>query len=283
MSDAESIDDNGERYVVPALERGLRLLGEFSRTERELTPPELARRLQLPRTTVFRLIATLEGLGFVQRSDDGRAVRLGMAVLRLGFEYLASLELTQLGQPILARLCEAIRVPCNLVIRDGRQIVYVAKVTPPSPLSSAVSVGTRLPAHATVLGRVLLADLSLAELRALYPEDKLERFSDSTPRSVRELFELVQADRERGFVAGEGFFEASISTIAAPVRDHTARVVAALGATLNSPQIEPERASELQRQVREAAEALSRQLNYAPQRSSAVVMPLRPLRPLRKP
>ena len=270
MSDAiDTLDDAGERYVVPALARGLRLLGEFSRSERELSPPELARRLQLPRTTVFRLIATLEGLGFVERSADGRTVRLGMAVLRLGFEYLASLELTQLGQPILTRLCEAARVPCNLVLRDGRQIVYVAKVTPPSPLSSSVSVGTRLPAHATVLGRVLLADLSQAELRALYPGDTLEIYSSSTPRSVTELFALLQADRERGFVAGEGFFEANISTIAAPVRDHSARVVAALGATLNSPQIAPERAGALVAQVREAADALSRQLNYTPARSSA--------------
>lgn len=270
----DTLDDPADRYVVPALERGLRLLREFSRGERELTPPELARRLQLPRTTVFRLIATLEGLGFVERSADGRAVRLGMAVLRLGFEYLASLELTQLGQPILARLCEATRLPCNLVIRDGRQIVYVAKVTPPSPLTSSVSVGTRLPAHATVLGRVLLQDLSLAELRGLYPEDKLESFSSGTPDNVRALLELLQADRERGYVAGEGFFESSIATIAAPVRDHSGRVVAALGTTLNSPQIVPERAGELLAQVRSAADALSRQLNYAPARNSAQVLPL---------
>lgn len=268
-------DDSGERYVVPALERGLRLLGEFSRTEKELTPPELARRLQLPRTTVFRLINTLENLGFVQRTADGRGVRLGMAVLRLGFEYLASLELTQLGQPILERLCEAIGHPCNLVIRDGRQIVYVAKVMPPSPLRSAVQVGTRLPAHATVLGRVLLEDLSMAELRTLYPEDKLEAFSDTTPRSVRELFDLVQADRDRGYVAGEGFFEAGISTLAAPVRDHSGRVVAALGATINSPHIAPERVDTLRGAVRGAADALSRQLNHAPLGSTARMLPLR--------
>ena len=270
--------DGNDRYLVPALDRGLRLLGEFSRTERELGAPELARRLQLPRTTVFRLLATLEGLGFVQRGDDGRSYRLGMAVLRLGFEYLASLQLTQLGQPLLERLCDEIGYPCNLVIRDGRQIVYVAKVTPPSPLQSAVSVGTRLPAHATVLGRVLLEDLSLAEMRALYPEDKLEQHSASTPRDVRELFDLVQADRDRGFVAGEGFFESNISTIAAPVRDHSARVIAALGATIPSPHIEPERAAELRDRVRATADELSGLLNYAPQRpahAGARVLPLR--------
>jgi DNA-binding IclR family transcriptional regulator len=256
---------------VPALERGLRLLCEFSRQERELSAPELARRLQAPRTTVFRLLSTLEQMGFVERTPDGRNYRLGMAVLRLGFEYLASLELTELGQPLLARLCDDLRYACNLVVRDGRQIVYVAKVSPPALLSSAINVGARLPAHATVLGRILLEDLSLAELRALYPEDRLEIFSENTPRSVRELFEMVQSDRERGYVLGEGFFESSISTIAAPVRDHSGRVIAALGATIPSAHIAPERIEPLLGQVRATADELSRLLNYP----GPKVLPLR--------
>ena len=99
----------------------------------------------------------------------------------------------------------------------------MAKVTPPTPLTSSVRVGTRLPAHATLLGRILLADLSLPELRALYPEEHLEGHSPNTPKTVIELFDLVQSDRERGHVAGAGFYESSISTIAAPVRDHSAR------------------------------------------------------------
>lgn len=263
--------EGGDRYLVPALERGLRLLCEFSRQERELSAPELARRLQAPRTTVFRLLSTLEQMGFVERTPDGRNYRLGMAVLRLGFEYLASLELTELGQPLLARLCDDLRYACNLVVRDGRQIVYVTKVSPPTLLSSAINVGARLPAHATVLGRILLEDLSLAELRALYPEDRLEIFSENTPRSVRELFEMVQSDRERGYVLGEGFFESSISTIAAPVRDHSGRVIAALGATIPSAHIAPERIEPLLGQVRATADELSRLLNYP----GPKVLPLR--------
>ncbi len=171
-------DDSQDKYIVPGLERGLLLLCEFSRKDCTLTAPELARRLKLPRSTIFRLLTTLEAMGFVTR--NGNEYRLGMAVLRLGFEYLASLELTELGQPLLNRLCDEIRYPCNLVVRDGRSIVYVAKVSPSTPLSSSVNVGTRLPAHATVLGRILLQDLSLGELRELYPEEQLEQFSPNT-------------------------------------------------------------------------------------------------------
>ncbi|MBG4055453.1 IclR family transcriptional regulator [Pseudomonas aeruginosa] len=253
-------DDSQDKYIVPGLERGLLLLCEFSRKDRTLTAPELARRRKLPRSTIFRLLTTLEAMGFVTR--NGNEYRLGMAVLRLGFEYLASLELTELGQPLLNRLCDEIRYPCNLVVRDGRSIVYVAKVSPSTPLSSSVNVGTRLPAHATVLGRILLQDLSLGELRELYPEEQLEQFSPNTPRSVLELFDMVQGDRQRGFVQGEGFFEASISTVAAPVRDHSGRVIAAMGATIAAGHIDPERIEGLVSRVRSSADELSYLLDY---------------------
>ncbi len=264
MRDNIPEDNSNDKYIVPALERGLRLLGEFSRDNRTLSAPELARRLDLPRSTIFRLLNTLEVMGFIERTASSSEYRLGMAVLRLGFEYLSSLELTELGQPVLARLCDEIRYSCNLVVRDGRSIVYVAKVAPPTPFASSVRVGTRLPAHATVLGRVLLQDLTLPELRVLYPEDHLEAFSGSTPRTVLELFNLLELDRQRGYVLGEGFYEASISTIAAPVRDESNRIVAALGTTIPSAHIETGLIDDMVRRVRASADELSRLLNYQP-------------------
>jgi DNA-binding IclR family transcriptional regulator len=274
MSDpilAEDTGTGGDKYLVPALERGLRMLSEFNRETRTIGAPEFARRLGLPRSTVFRLLGTLESLGFVERS--GNDYRLGVAVLRLGFEYINSLELTELGQPVLQRLCDDIRYPVNLVMRDGRSIVYVAKVTPPTPFASAVRIGTRLPAHATVLGRILLEDLTLPELRALYPEDHLEVFSESTPKTVLELFDMVQVDRQRGYVLGEGFYESSISTIAAPVRDETGHIIAALGATIPSGHIHPERIDGLVQRVRTAADELSGLLNYQPRNAKVLVLP----------
>ncbi|MEE1867294.1 IclR family transcriptional regulator [Pseudomonas auratipiscis] len=273
MNDSDLLKDNQDKYIVPGLERGLLLLCEFSRQNRTLTAPELARRLELPRSTIFRLLTTLETMGFVTRS--GNEYRLGMSVLRLGFEYLASLELTELGQPLLARLCDHLNYPSNLVVRDGRSIVYVAKVSPPSVFSSAVNVGTRLPAHATVLGRILLEDLSLAELRDLYPEEHLEQHSPCTPKTVLELFDLVQSDRQRGFVSGEGFFESSISTIAAPVRDHSGKVVAAMGVTIPTAQVGHINFDGLLGHVRGSADELSRLLNYTPHAGGRVTALIR--------
>lgn len=176
---------------------------------------------------------------------------------------------------MLERLSAATGQACNLVVRDGRFIVYVARVAPPSPFVSAVSVGTRLPAHATVFGRVLLSDLSLPQLRELYPESSLEAFSPDTPRTVADLFDLVQADLQRGHTISEGFFEASISTVAAPVHDVAGRVVAALGLTMNASHMDPAQQQDFVLRVRAAADELSGLMHHALTTSARNVVALR--------
>lgn len=265
-ANAGTENDSQDKYIVPGLERGLRLLAEFSARDRVLSAADLSRRLNVPRSTVFRLLATLEATGYVERADGGREYRLGLAVLRLGFDYLASLELTELGGPLLNRLRDEIEYPCNLVVRDCRSVVYVAKAAASRPFASNVNVGARLPAHATVLGHVLMEDLDIAQLRELYPEPQLQVYSDNTPRTVEALFELVQQVQQRGFVVQEGFFEASISTIAAPVRDRTSKVVAALGATIPASRLAQDELDRMVEKVRETAGELSRLLGYRPHR-----------------
>ncbi|KNE26320.1 MULTISPECIES: IclR family transcriptional regulator [Achromobacter] len=255
-----------KRYTVPALERGLRLLGEFSRQDRVLGAPELARRLNIPRSTVFRMLNTLETLGFVRKADGGAAYRLDTAVLRLGFEYLASLELTDLGRPLLERLRDATGYSTNLVVRDRRSAVVVAKVSAPTPFVSTVFVGTRLPTHATLLGRAVMCDLSLPELFDLYGADPLPPHSAHTPRSVPALHALLQKDLARGYVIERGFYEAIVGSIAAPVRDASGRVIAALGVTI--PTLSPEEPTideaSVIHAVCAAANELSASLDYVP-------------------
>ncbi len=265
-----------DRYTVPGLERGLRILGEFSRREPELTAPELARRLGVPRSTVFRLLVTLENMGFVERTRDGRSYRLGLAVLRLGFDYLGSQDMVELGRPLLESLRDETGCAASLVVRDGRDVVYLHRAPSRSPFSTTVSVGTRLPAHATVLGHVLLGDLSLADLKALYPEKRLEARSASTPTDAGALFELVQRIRTRGWVLAEGFFESHICTVAAPVRDQEGRIAAAIGITIPGSDIPAEKRDEFVAAVRASAERLSLMLNFRPEPAPhPVVVPLR--------
>ncbi|MFL6703247.1 MAG: IclR family transcriptional regulator [Paraburkholderia graminis] len=264
----DSSDSNSDSsYRVPGLERGLKILTEFSPREPVLGAPELSRRLQIPRTTVFRLLQTLESLGFLERADKDRNYRLGVAVLRLGFEYLSSLELTDLGLPIIEALRDETGLTAHIVIRDGRDVVFVAKAQSHAPIFSSVkvNVGTRLPAYATTHGQVLMGDMTLDELKKLYPEPELERFTRQTPATVDDLYERICDDARRGFAISESSFERGISVVSAPVRNDTGRIVAVITTTIPRQEIDASLLdSGLVDKVRRAADELSQRLNYRP-------------------
>ncbi|MGP8436062.1 IclR family transcriptional regulator [Paraburkholderia fungorum] len=270
--DRNDADASSEiNYRVPGLERGLKMLTEFSPREPVLGAPELSKRLKIPRTTVFRLLQTLESLGFLERADKDRNYRLGVAVLRLGFEYLSSLELTDLGLPIIEALRNDTGLTSHIVIRDGRDVVFVAKAQSHAPIFSSVkvNVGTRLPAYATTHGQVLMSDMTLDELKKLYPEPELERFTKQTPATVEELYERVCDDARRGYAISESSFERGISVVSAPVRNDTGRIVAVITTTIPRPEIDASLLdSGLIDKVRRAADELSQRLNYRPKGSA---------------
>jgi len=265
-TEADEEGAGASTYLVPGLERGLRILAEFSAREPVLGAPELSRRIGIPRTTTFRLLQTLEALGFIERANGDRQYRLSVAVLRLGFEYLSSLELTDFGTPLLERLRDATGLSTHLLIRDGRDVVFVAKAQTREPMFSSVKVhvGTRLPAHATVHGQVLMGDLTLAELRTLYPEKQLERYTERTPATVADLYARVREFAQQGYAVSEASFETGISVVSAPVRDQSGRIVAALTATVPRSDIGEAERAPLVAAVCAAAIDLSARLNYRP-------------------
>lgn len=230
--------NNAKRYNVPGLERGLAVLRQFTRETPELAAPTIIERLELPRSTAFRLLQTLENLGYLVRTRDGHRYRLGVAVLRMGFEYLASQSVVELGRPLIESLSQSADLPAHLVILDGDSIIYASCARPRSAFAGAVSVGTRLPAHATVFGRILLGDYSLDALHELFPAGRLTHATQQTPDDIQALHALIAHDYARGFGVSEGFYEPRISTIAAPVRDDSEDIVAAVGVTIAGPSVD---------------------------------------------
>jgi DNA-binding IclR family transcriptional regulator len=262
-----SVKDPADRYLVPALQRGLQLLGEFKRSDRELTGAELSRRMDLPRASVFRLLQTLESMGFVERVGDSANYKLGIAVLRLGFEFLASMELTEHGRPVLDDLCNATGLSAHLVVRDGHEVVFVAKAAGRATLFNSIQVGARLPAHATVLGRVLLANMTLPDLKALYAGKTLRAFTPQTPTTLIALKAMIVQDAARGYGISQGGFESGISTIAAPVMDDRHAVTAAVSVTVPEAHVDAASLDALVAQVRAAAAKLTHRISHAPQGS----------------
>jgi DNA-binding IclR family transcriptional regulator len=255
-----------DKYLVPALQRGLELLGQFNRETPELSGADLARKLDLPRASVFRILHTLERSGFVERVGDTTLYKLSIGVLRLGFEYLASMELTEHGRPVIELLRDQSGYSAHLVVRDGRYVVFVSKAAGRSAQFHSIQVGARLPAHATVLGRLLLSDLDMAALSLLYPDTPLPTYTSRTPTTLPQLKSLIDIDREAGYGISQGGFETGITTIAAPVFNDSHEVVAAVSITVPAQQIAPEQIAVLVPQVQQAASQLTQRISHMPRR-----------------
>lgn len=217
-----------ERYLVPALARGLALLECFGPDREELSLVELARGIGMTRSAAYRLVYTLAELGFLARDPERKTYRLGPRVLSLGFAYLASQELAEIARPHLEALRDRTDCSAHLAVLDGTEIVYIARYADKKALTSRISVGTRFPAHATSMGRAILAQLPADEVRRRFTGRTLARFTPATPTTLKTLLATLEEDRVRGCVLSRSNFEAGIASVAAPVFDADGNVVAAI-------------------------------------------------------
>ncbi len=262
----EPTGDSASRYTVPALARGLEILSYFTHERRILSGAQLAKMAGLPRASVFRMLQTLEQAGYLDRvGEPGThpSYRLGVAVLRLGFEFLSSMELTEQGRPVIESLSDACGHSSHIVVRDGRDVVIVAKALGRHATFHAIQVGARLPAHATVLGRVLLAGVTLSELEHLYAHHTMKAYTQHTPVTPKALKAAVDEAALEGIAVSQGGFESGISTIAAPVFNSDKQVCAAVSVTVLSSRIPEDKLPLLLIQVREAAHMLTWRLQHS--------------------
>jgi IclR family pca regulon transcriptional regulator len=218
--------------VIDSVEKAFRVLQAFSGEHPSLTVSEAAELTGLSRATARRILLTCVKLGFAEAVD--RRFRLTPRVLRLGYGYLSSLPIWERAQPHMRALADEVRESCSAATLDGEEIVYVARVPANRSMSIVLSVGSRLPAYPTSMGRVLLATL---------PEDALRRYLDSvelkalTPHTITDPAELereLRRVREQGYALVDGEREEGVRSAAAPVRDGTGAVIAAINVSANA-------------------------------------------------
>lgn len=225
-----SLSDSQDRYLVPGLIRGLEALKAFTPERPNLTLSEIAECLGTSRSAAFRTVYTLSHMGCLLHDKRTQTYALGPAVLRLGYGYLATRELVEVAYPELERLRDETDWSAHMGILDGTSVLYVLRLPAPARLSGIVHVGSRLPARSTTMGRVLLADLEEETLLALYRAET-KAVGLAAPETLCGVLAQWREDRGRGWVSHVGDFEAGIASIAAPVRDMTGRVVAAINLT----------------------------------------------------
>lgn len=248
-----------DKAQVPAAEHTLRILRHLAGRAGPIAASALARELEIPRSTVYHLLATLEKHGFVVHLAQERRWGLGTAAFELAGGYARQEPLARLGRPVLAALTDRIGESAHLAVMNGRDVLYIVEERAVRRPALVTDVGVRLPAHLTATGRAMLAALPREQVRAHYPD--VSAFTDRTgrgPRTPTELREVLRDVRVRGFAIEEEEVTAGLTSVGVAVRDHTGWPIAAFAvtwaaeSTLDATQIATtidESVSELQRSL----------------------------------
>jgi len=228
QADVPELDDGSRSDFVRALAKGLAVIEAFDARSPSMTLSDVARKTALSRGTARRLLLTLVELGYV--GFDGKLFSLRPRALNLGFAYLHSQNLWQLGQPYMVELVERVHESCSVAVLDGIDIVYVARVpTAARIMSINLGIGTRLPAFATSMGRVLLADLPQDQVeRLLEQASPLAKYTAKTVTEPPALLREIDAVRRQGWAMVDQELETGLRSIAAPILDGAGRSIAAL-------------------------------------------------------
>ncbi|MFJ9387849.1 IclR family transcriptional regulator C-terminal domain-containing protein [Nocardioides sp. NPDC101246] len=217
---------------IEALARGLDVIRAFDATARELSVAELATRTGLARPTVRRILLTLDELGYVRSGPRGFS--LTPRVVELGLSYVHSMGLWDVARPHMEALVALTGESSSVAQLDGSDIVYVARVAVPKIITLGVVIGTRFPAASTSLGKTLLSDMPPEEVAAVLAQPSRSGVVARRTPTPTELEAELSEVRSRGWCLTDEALAAGIRSVAAPLRDGSGRVVAALNVTVHA-------------------------------------------------
>ncbi len=262
MEDA-STGEAPDRDFVTALARGLEVINCFRSDSPELTLSEVAQRTGLNVATVRRSLFTLQQLGYVKRRE--RRFLLGPKVLTLGASYLESMNLKEVAQHFLVELVDRFHDAASLTVLDRLEVVYIAHVPSDQRVRLGRSVGSRLPAHATSTGIVLLANGPGSQREELLTATPLPTYTSRTPTTREQLEDYFSRALSDDYVVAADTIEYGAIAIAVPVRDRQGRVIAALNCATTTSQVdEAELISTRIDPLREAAKKIGSMLERYP-------------------
>ena len=250
------------RTGTSALQNGIQVLKTFSREEPVLGVTEISRRVGLHKSTVSRILATLEENTLVERHPTNGRFRLGVGVIELASPMLANLDVRRLARPILEEITRVTGETSGLVVWNDGAAVVVEQTASPRRVKHTIPLGTQFHGHANASVKVFLAEVSSEELQQRI-ESGLKRYTERTVVDPEKYLKDLQSVRKLGYAINDGEISLEEVGISAPVRDHRDRAVAAILMAAARYRTTPETAEELGPQVKQAAAEISVRLGGA--------------------
>jgi len=251
-----------DRYLINSILRACNVLKCFSGEKAHFKISELARLLQLDRSTTYRILLTLEKGGFLEKDTKTGEYSLGVAAFEVGSAYLGRADFTQISKPIMSDLALKVQETVHLAILSETEILYVDKVDSPRTLGVMSKVGQRAPAYCTALGKVLLAFLPDDERPKILKQIHLKPLTRNTITSKKGLMEELKEVRRRGYARDRREIEEDVECLAAPIFNHSGIVVASISISGPQRKIHIRRERMFASQVMKAAAVISSKMGY---------------------
>lgn len=252
----------GGSGAVRALERGLMVLEALARAPQS-SLGELAQQVELPASTTFRLLGTLQKRGFASQSEQTGQYQLGVRAFEVGSAFLPRLQLNDVALPVMRELMQEAGETVNLAVRDQADAVYIAQVEGVQMLRMFTRLGARTPVYCSGVGKVLLAWLSLASVRALLGSGPWTAYTEHTITTFEALEpELIRA-RHRGYALDNEERELGVRCVAVPITDADGAVVAALSLSAPMVRLSEERLAAILSTIVAAGQKISERLCLA--------------------
>jgi len=246
---------------VQSLDRAFDILELLSREQHGLNLTDIGNRLDLHKSTVYRLLQALKERGYIEKSARG-SYRLGMEFIELSSLYLNNLELKTEAQPVLRELSSLSGNTAFLATLQESEVVYIDKMETHNSLRKYSIIGQRAPLYCTALGKSMLTGKSEEQIRRMYQGVDMKAFTTKTITTLDALIEEVERIRRRGWSVDDEEYEEGLRCIGAPIRDYRAEVIAAVSTSGYTSVITRERVEEIAAYVVKAARDISQRMGY---------------------
>ncbi len=246
--------------------KAIDVIEALARSDRPRGITELAEQLELTKSNVHRLLQTLGSRGYLRRRDDGR-YELSLRLWELGSLVLAKLDLKHVAYGHLQTLADLTRETVHLSVLDQRDVIYIDKIDSPEPVRAYSSLGGRAPAYCVATGKALLAFASDDVIRAAGAS--LIPYTSRTIRTEPALRQALAQIRQDGYATNSGEWRESVCGLAAPIRDASGVVIAAVGISGPADRLKPKRLKSLAPAVVATAGSISSDLGHAGARDDA--------------
>lgn len=259
-------ESSESRYQVEALARGLAILELFTQEASSLSLTEIVSALDINKSTAYRFLSTLETMGYLEKDPETRRYRPSLKVLQLGFRAI-NLDVRQVARPYLEQLAQDMRETVSMGVMSGTDVIYIDRVRNRSIVGVMLEVGSRLPAHAVTIGKVLLADCSSEILLNYFEKTVLKAYGPKTITTREDFMAELSETRELGYAICDEELAAGLRAAGAPIRDHHGKAVAAINVSGSLSTISLERLkTEIVPAVLETAFQISKALGYVSNR-----------------